>query len=62
MAYTKGGYIMKRLILRMYKTPKEDIKKFDLICKYRYVYYDYVNNYITSAGIPEEENKKRLCK
>lgn len=49
---------MKRLILRMYKTPKEDIKKFDLICKYRYVYYDYVNNYITSAGIPEEENKE----
>ncbi len=41
------------IILRIYKTPKEDIKKYNLFCKTRYVYYDYKNKTITSAGIPE---------
>ena len=44
---------MDKIILRIYKTPEEDIKKYNLICKTRYVYYDYINKTITDAGIPE---------
>ena len=44
---------MNKIILRIYKTPKEWLEKYNLSCKTRYVYYDYINKTITDAGIPE---------
>lgn len=45
---------MKKIILRTYSLSKKTMQKYDLYCQKRYVYYDYVNNYISSAGIPAE--------
>lgn len=44
---------MKKLILRKIILSDEYMKKNDLWCKIRYVYYDYVNNYISSGGVPD---------
>lgn len=43
---------MNKLILRVYKISKAYKEKYSLECNYRYVFYDYINKYISSAGIP----------
>lgn len=51
---------MKRIILKIYKTPKLWKEKYNLECAYRYVYYDYQNKILTSAGIPNFLDKSEF--
>lgn len=51
---------MKRIILRFYKISKQYKEKYNLECDYRYVYYDYKNKILTSAGIPNFINPKEF--
>lgn len=44
---------MQKLILRKIVLSDEYMKKYNLYCKIRYVYYDYINKIVTSAGVPE---------
>ena len=61
---------MNRIILRKYVLNDEYMKKYDLYCKERYIFYDYKNKILTSAGIPEgysfndflKANKHRFTK
>lgn len=51
---------MNKLIIRFYKISKKMKKKYNLECNYRYIYYDYKNKIITSAGIPNFCNPKEF--
>lgn len=45
---------MNFLILRTYNASNKNISKYNLICKKRYIFFDYKNNIVNSAGIDEE--------
>lgn len=61
---------MKKIILRKIVLNDEYMKKYNLFCKIRYVYYDYQNKYVSSAGVPDgytfeeflKSNKHRFTK
>ena len=46
---------MSFLILRKYKPSKEEIEKFNLWYKERYVFYDYKNKHMASGGLEKDE-------
>lgn len=44
---------MNRLIIRIETLSDDFMKKHNLVCRKRAVYYDYENKIISSCGIPE---------
>lgn len=51
-----------KIIIRIYKISKKMKQKYDLICNYRMIYYDYINKKITSCGIYDGDLKENRQK